>query len=160
MNDQIIRQLIKAWKAQNKIITTFFSKYEDDFYSTEIAPGRNRAIYVLGHLIAVNDSMLPLMGLGETLFPGLQPLFIRTPDRTVAEIPSITALKEQWAKITQTLDDHFEKMTPEEWLAKHTAVSDADFAIDPLRNKLNVLISRTNHTSYHSGQLALLNPRQ
>lgn len=159
MNDQIIQQLLKAWKAQNKNINTFFSKYEDGFYLNEIAPGRNRAIYVLGHLIAVNDSMLPLLGLGEILFPGLQPLFIRTPDRTVAEIPSIAALKEQWAKLIQTLDEHFAKMTPEEWLEKHTAVSDADFTIDPLRNKLNVLISRTNHTSYHAGQLVLLNPR-
>lgn len=159
MNDQIIKQLIKAWEAQNKTINTFFSKYEDDFYLNEIAPGRNRAIYVLGHLIAVNDGLLTLLGLGERLFPQLEPLFIRTPDRTVADIPSIAALKEQWAKLNQTLAEHFAKMTSEEWLQRHTAVSEADFALDPSRNKLNVLISRTNHTSYHSGQLALLNPR-
>lgn len=160
MNDQIIKQLLKAWNAQNKTINTFFSKYEDDFYLNEIAPQRNRAVYILGHLVAVNDSLLPLLGLGEILFPELQPLFIRTPDRTVAEIPSVAALKEQWAQLIQTLDGHFAKMTAEEWLEKHTAVSDADFALDPLRNKLNVLISRTNHTSYHAGQLALLHPKQ
>lgn len=160
MNDQIIRQLLKAWNAQNKNINTFFSKYEDDFYLNEIAPQRNRAVYVLGHLVAVNDGMLPLLGLGDILFPELQPLFIRTPDRTVAELPSVAVLKEQWARVIQTLDEHFAKMTPEEWLEKHTAVSEADFALDPLRNKLNVLISRTNHTSYHSGQLALMKPAQ
>jgi hypothetical protein len=159
MNEQIIKQLIKAWEAQNKTITTFFTKYEDDFYLNEIAPGRNRAIYVLGHLIAVNDSLLTLLGLGERLFPELEPFFIRTPDGTVAGIPSITTLKEQWTKLNQTLRDHFAKMTPEEWLQRHTMVAEEDFALDPLRNKLNVLISRTNHESYHAGQLALLNPR-
>jgi hypothetical protein len=41
---------------------------------------------------------------------------------------------------------------------RHTAVSEADFALNPSRNKLSILISRTNHQSYHLGQLNLLDP--
>jgi len=48
-------------------------------------------------------------------------------------------------------------MTSEDWLSRHTSVSEEDFAADPLRNKLNVLIGRTNHESYHLGQANLLN---
>jgi len=36
------------------------------------------------------------------------------------------------------------------------AVSDEDFSKEPHRNKLNVIINRTNHMSYHLGQLILL----
>jgi hypothetical protein len=47
-------------------------------------------------------------------------------------------------------------MTAEQWLEKHTSVSDEDFAKEPHRNKLSVLISRTNHLANHIGQLLFL----
>lgn len=47
-------------------------------------------------------------------------------------------------------------MTPQQWMEKHSRVSEEDFTADPLRNKLNVLIGRTAHQSYHTGQLAFL----
>ena len=37
----------------------------------------------------------------------------------------------------------------------HSAVSEEDFVKEPLRNRLAVLASRTNHVSYHGGQLVL-----
>lgn len=154
--EQIIRQIINAWAAQNKIVTTFFNKYDDTVYESEVAPGRNRAIYLLGHLIASNDGMLPMFGLGERLFPQLEAIFSGTPDRTFDEIPSIAELKNNWSLLNTTLAAHFATLTVEDWLDRHSRVSEADFALDPLRNKLNVLISRTIHQGYHAGQLALL----
>lgn len=156
---QIIQQLINSWATQNKIVSNFFTKYEDAFYLNEVAPNRNRAIYLLGHLIAVNDGLFPLFGLGDKLFPQLETVFISNPDKTISDIPSIVELKHYWETLNETLAEKFSKMEPEEWLEKHTKVSDEDFAKDPLRNKLNVLIGRTNHQSYHVGQLALLTPR-
>jgi len=44
---------------------------------------------------------------------------------------------------------------PDEWFAKHSAVSAEDFAKEPHRNKLNILVNRTNHHSYHLGQTRL-----
>jgi hypothetical protein len=35
-------------------------------------------------------------------------------------------------------------------------ISEQDFAKEPMRNKLNVLINRTNHLAYHYGQLRLI----
>jgi len=42
-----------------------------------------------------------------------------------------------------------------DWLARHTAVSEEDFAKDPSRNRFAVLLSRTNHLSYHLGPAVL-----
>ena len=82
---QIIQQLINSWAAQNKAVSNFFTKYDDAFYLNEVATDRNRAIYLLGHLIAVNDGLFPLFGLGDKLFPQLEILFISNPDKTTSD---------------------------------------------------------------------------
>ncbi len=105
---------------------------------------------------AVSDSMLVMFGLSEKLYPELEEIFLTNPDKVITDIPSITELKGYWQKVNETLQDHFNKMTAAEWLGRHTRVSEEDFAKDPLRNKLNVLISRTVHQGYHLGQLNLL----
>ena len=46
-----------------------------------------------------------------------------------------------------------EGLSAEEWLKKHEAVSAQDFAKEPLRNRLSVLLSRTAHVQFHTGQI-------
>jgi hypothetical protein len=41
-----------------------------------------------------------------------------------------------------------------DWVQRHSAVSEEDFAKDASRNRFAVLRSRTNHLSYHLGQAA------
>lgn len=156
-NAQIISQLVHSWASQNKIVTTFFNKYDDAAYMGQVAPGRNRAIYLFGHLVSTNDGLLPLLGLGERLYPQLEALFSTNPDGKFEEIPSIPELKEYWEKVNSKLTEAFSKMTATDWLSRHTRVSEEDFAKEPNRNKLNVLISRTIHAGYHLGQLRFLN---
>lgn len=153
---QIIKQVITAWASNSKTISNFFAKYEDAYYLTEVAPGRNRAIYLLGHLIASNDSMLPMFDLGERLYPELEATFLRTPDKTAADTLTIGELRQYWETLNTTLAAHFDKMQTQNWMGRHTRVSEEDFALEPTRNKLNVLIGRTNHQQYHYGQLTLL----
>ncbi len=159
MKDQAIIQVIKSWVAQNTAITDIFTKYDDDFYFKEVAPGRNRAVYLLGHLIAMNDFLLPMLGLGDKLYPELEEPFVTKPDRAAAKIPSIQTLREYWDVLNQTLAGHFDKMTQADWFSRHTKVSEEDFQKDPLRNKLNVLLGRIGHMNYHRGQLAFLTPK-
>jgi hypothetical protein len=54
------------------------------------------------------------------------------------------------------LSEHFSKLSFTEWFQKHNAVSETDFAKEPHRNKLNIVINRTNHLANHLGQLLLL----
>jgi hypothetical protein len=156
---QMISQVLNSWEGQNKVVHTFFAKHADGISAQEVAPGRNRGIYLLGHLTATSDGLLPLLGFGERLFPALEDLFLKNPDRAFAEIPSFETLKQHWEKVNEVLKTNFATLTPEQWLERHTKVSEADFALDPSRNKLNVLLSRIIHQSYHAGQLAFLTPK-
>ena len=42
-----------------------------------------------------------------------------------------------------------------DWLQRHSAVSAEDFAKDASRNRFAILLSRTNHLSYHLGRTVL-----
>lgn len=128
----------------------------DEQLAQEISPSKNTGHYLFGHLIAVHDNMLPLMGLGESLYPELVDIFLKNPDKSDLEKPSIVILRQQWNEVHSLLLSKLEMLSLEQLLEKHTSVSDEDFAKEPHRNKLNVLLSRTSHLAYHVGQLALL----
>src|SRR5437016_3247534 len=53
------------------------------------------------------------------------------------------------------LSKGLEKMSLPDWVQQHTAVSEEDFAKDTSRNRFAILLSRTNHLSYHLGQAVL-----
>lgn len=151
----VIKQVINFWEANNKGITTFFNKHDDDVYLGEVAPGRNRGIYLLAHLIATNDALFPLFSLGEKLFPDLAP-FASEAESTIPLELSIADLRIKWETLNVTLTNHFKNLTAEQWLSRHNSVSEDDFALDPTRNKLNVLMNRSSHENYHRGQLIFL----
>jgi hypothetical protein len=151
-----IKMVVDYWTTQNNRVTKLIEKLSDDELMKETAPGRNRGIYLFGHLIAVNDALFPLLGIGEKAYPDLGKMFLEAPDKSVASLPSVSQLKKQWTEVNERLDKEFNKMTANDWFGKHTAVSAEDFKKEPHRNKLNVIINRTNHTSYHHGQLVYL----
>ena len=127
----------------------------DEQLQKQVAPGKNRLFYLVGHLTAVHDRMLPMLGIGERLHPELDEPFITNPDKALADSISTSDLKEAWTAVNQKLTAAFERFTPEDWVQKHTAVSDDDFAKDPTRNRIAVVMSRTNHASFHMGQAVL-----
>ncbi len=158
MNQQelIVFMVRSAWNSQVKRTDTLFDSFTYEQMLQPIAPGKNRAAYLAGHLACVNDQMLKLLGLGERNFSQLDPTFITNPDSAEVDAMSIPSIKKIWKDSNQKLSSCFDKMKSEEWFERHTAVSVEDFAREPHRNKLNVLISRTEHLAYHLGQLMLL----
>ncbi|MBX9785398.1 MAG: DinB family protein [Chitinophagaceae bacterium] len=151
-----VKMILTAWDTQNKYLTDLTNNLTDEQLMKEITPGRNTGIYLLGHLIAVSDSMLPLLGFGDRLFPELEEVFIKNPDKSGLGMPTVAELKEKLQAVNAKLSAHFQSSSAEEWFNKHTAVSEEDFAKQPHRNKLNVIISRTNHLANHIGQILLL----
>ena len=103
----------------------------------------------------MHDRMFPLLGLAERLHSELDGTYITNPDRVLADPLSATELRRAWSEVNDKLTTTFERFTLEDWLQKHTAVSDEDFVKDPTRNRLAVVTSRTSHASFHSGQAAL-----
>jgi hypothetical protein len=100
--------------------------------------------------------MLRLLGLGDKLYPELYETFIKSPDKSVDKIPTAQELRAYWKNSNEVLAQRFGSLQPEEWFQKHTAVSAEDFVKEPHRNKLNVMLTRTCHLSYHLGQFILL----
>jgi hypothetical protein len=128
----------------------------DEQLVRETSPGRNRGVYLLGHLIAVHDHMLPLLNFGEKAYPQLPEFFIEVPDKAMDNIPSAAELRSMWNEQKTLLKQKMAGLKPEEWFEKHTAVSDEDFTNEPHRNKLNIILTRTTHLAYHTGQLVYL----
>jgi len=147
---------LNAWDTYINRADKLFASLSDEQLQTETAPGRNSGVYLLGHLTAVHDALIPLFGLGEMMYPQLQDPFLNNPEKSDFAKPSIPELKTYWAEVNKKLSQYFNQFTPEEWLKKHNAVSEADFEKEPHRNRLNVLVNRTNHLSYHLGQLIYL----
>jgi uncharacterized damage-inducible protein DinB len=99
--------------------------------------------------------MFSILGLGPRLHPELDAIFISNPDETAAQLPSGGELKKYWDEVNSKLLSQFARFSADEWLQRHHAMSEEDYAKDPTRNRLAVLLSRTNHMSYHLGQVIL-----
>jgi uncharacterized damage-inducible protein DinB len=99
--------------------------------------------------------MFPILGLGERLHPELDAIFVSSPDKAGAPLPFVGELRKYWDEVNGKLLSQFASLSEEEWLQRHNAVSEEDYAKDPTRNRLAVLLSRTNHMSYHLGQITL-----
>jgi uncharacterized damage-inducible protein DinB len=155
-NEEILGvTVLNSWKLAINRFGKTLSELSDEQLQQQVAPGRNRVFYLLGHLTATHDRMFPLLGIGERLHPELDDAYITNADKLIADPLSAIELRRAWAEVNDKLTRAFEAFTLEDWLQKHTAVSDEDFAKDPGRNRLAVVLSRTNHASYHLGQAAL-----
>jgi DinB superfamily len=151
-----VKIVLNAWELNIKRATSTFESFSDDDIYTEVSPGKNRVVYLLGHLIAVHDMMQPLLGMGQRLYSQLDDTFITNPDKKIKTLPPLKELRAYWTNLNDVLMNKFHSMPVEEWFQKHSSISEEDFAKEPHRNKLSVLITRINHLTYHLGQIALV----
>ncbi|WP_143306012.1 DinB family protein [Chitinophaga vietnamensis] len=158
--DLFVATALKSWQLQISRATQTFDKLTDKQLYLEVAPGRNRVIYLLGHLTAAHDHLFPLLGLGDRLYPELERAFIRTPDRTVDPLPAPQVLRDAWRHVNAKLEEAFHQLPADAWLERHTQVSEDDFQKEPHRNRINVLFSRIAHVGYHTGQIMLLHANE
>jgi uncharacterized damage-inducible protein DinB len=147
---------IKAWNVQIGRADKFFNSLSDDAFTKEIAPGKNRINYLLGHLITVNEGMISLFSLGDRSYSLWDDAFIKSPDRSVADLPDLETLKKAWKESNERLTNLFSEVPVESWFGRHTSMTDEDLVKEPSRNKLSVLLNRTSHVAYHLGQLVLV----
>ena len=151
---------VHAWTLNLARAEKVFLGRTDEALREPIAPGKNRLVYLFGHLIAVHDGMLPLLGIGPRRHPELDALFLTEADRTTTALPSAAELTALWRDVHGELKAGFDSFSPADWTARHTAMTDEEFAANPLRNRLAVLLNRTAHMAYHVGQCALVAPSE
>ncbi len=154
-----VKMALHAWEVHIKRTNGLLDSLTDEQLLQEIAPGKNRVIYILGHLVAIHDAMLPLLGLGEASHANLYEIFVTKPDRAVNDLPAVQEMRHLWVSVNEQLAQHFNKLPAADWFLKHSRISDEDFAKEPHRNRLSVLINRTNHVAYHLGQIVLVKPK-
>ena len=155
LETSLIDSALRNWWSNVDRAGKLFGNLSQEQLLQEIAPGKNRLIYLCGHLTASNDALIPLLGFGARIHPELDLMFVSNPDRTVPTILSGEDWKIIWQETAQILWTGFLKLSVAEWLQKHAAVSDEDFLREPHRNRFTVLLGRTAHIAYHLGQARL-----
>ena len=153
--ERFVEAALKTWQASVDRAAKIFAKFSDEELEREVAPGRNRLIYLYGHLLAVSDAMYATLRLGERMHPEMDEPFLKSADRA-AELLSARDVRASWAEVHERLAVEMAKLTPEQWLERHASVSKDDFVKEPHRNRYALLLSRTGHMAFHVGQLVLV----
>ena len=149
-DQRLVQAATRAWTSSVARAGEQFDRWQ-----REVAPGKNRILYLYGHLIAIHDRMLPLLGLGERCCEALDTPFLTAPDDTAGNYPDLDELRAAWTNVHAALETGMLALSPAAWSEAHTAVSSADFEQNPWRNRFNILLSRTSHLAYHMGQILL-----
>ena len=156
----MVRNAVNSWKQVVAQVDKTIGGFGDEELQREVAPGRNRLYYLLGHLTAVHDRMFATLRVGERLHSELDEEFIVKADKTDLddELPG-GDLRHAWREVNDKLTAAIEKLSADQWLERHDSVSPEDFAKEPQRNRLAVLLSRTTHAAMHEGQMRLAGKR-
>jgi hypothetical protein len=152
----MVGNALNSWKQVVGQVDKTIGAFEDEELQREVAPGRNRLYYLLGHLTAVHDRMFATLRLGTRLHSEMDDQFIVKADKTDLddEVPA-AELRRAWREVNDKLTAAMEKLSAEQWLERHDSVSPEDFAKEPQRNRLAVLLSRTTHAAMHEGKMRL-----
>lgn len=153
-----IKMVLDAWNQKVNQLNKLFGELSDEQLERQVAPGKNSGTYILGHLAAISNRMIPLLGLGDEVNPALYDTFVEKAEKEIINRPSVQQLRKDWDQVNARLSQLFSEVSPDDWFKRHNSVSEADFVSQPHRNKLNVIINRTNHLDYHAGQVVLLKP--
>lgn len=157
MNKELfITMVLDAWHQKVKQLNKLFGELSDEQLEKQVAPGKNTGVYLLGHLAGVSNRMISLLGLGDEVTPSLYDTFVEKAENEITNRPPVQELRRDWDDINARLTKLFSEVAPDDWFKRHNSISDADFEKQPHRNKLNVIINRTNHLDYHAGQIVLL----
>ncbi|MBL8000422.1 MAG: DinB family protein [Flavobacteriales bacterium] len=161
MPDQqrFVKMVLDAWHAQVNGTTALLDKLTDAQLKQEVATGRNRGTYLVGHLTAEHDLLFPLLRFGAPLFPELKPVFVDAADGPAVDAYDVAQLRARWTQVHTALNTHVMALAANDWFMRHNNIAETDFAREPHRNRLNVLITRTIHLAHHRGQLMLLSSK-
>src|SRR6201982_2644856 len=133
LQTSLIDSALRNWRSNVDRAGKLFGNLSQEQLLQEVAPGKNRVIYLWGHLTAFNDALIPLLGFGARIHPELDLMFVSNPDRTVPAILLGEDLKLIWKETREILWTRFTKLSVADWLQKHSAVSERDFLREPDR---------------------------
>jgi DinB superfamily len=146
---------VLQWDTYNKRMQKVLDEITDGKFAKPLFPGGNSPSWILGHLADTDDKLAEVMGIGTRLFPDLSTIYHHERGKNQDGHLSKEELTSKWKEIGARLDKAFKSWDEKEWLSRHTLVSPEDFAKEPHRNKLNVMLGRVAHKASHLGQVAM-----
>ena len=111
LETSLIDSALRNWRSNVDRAGKLFGNLSQEQLLQEVAPGKNRVIYLWGHLTAFNDALIPLLGFGARIHPELDLMFVSNPDRTVPTILLGEDLKIIWQETSQILWTGFSKLS-------------------------------------------------
>ena len=79
MDELFVTTVVASWKQVVNRLDERFAALDGEQVQKQVAPDKNRLFNLLGHLTAVHDRMLPMLGIGERLFPELDEAYLTIP---------------------------------------------------------------------------------
>src|SRR5215813_7639637 len=105
--DLLIVVALSAWKTNIERAEKLFSGLSDDQLSKEVAPGKNRLIYLMGHLTAVHDGIPQLLGQGTRSYPEYDATFLKNPDKSQTNTPPVAEVRKAWKDVNAKIAEAF-----------------------------------------------------
>src|SRR2546430_14252058 len=122
LETSLIDSALRNWQSTVDRAGKLFGNLSQEQLLQEVAPGKNRLIYLWGHLTAFNDALIPLLGFGPRIHPEIDMMFVANPDRTVSTILLGEDLKIIWKVTRQLLLTGFSKLSIADWLSTNSSV--------------------------------------
>ena len=148
--------VLASWKQVMGRLDKAVAAMTEEQAERRVAAGKNRLRYLVGHLAVVHDMLVAALGIGERTLNGLDEAYLKNPDGAVADPVPFAEVKAALLEVNGRLTEALAAWAPGQWLERHGSVSAEDFAKEPLRNRLAMVLSRTNHASFHLGQMVLV----
>ena len=149
-----VENALAVWKSALERADKLFASLEEEELLKEIAPCSNYLVYLWERLTAMHDRMLVLLGISDRIHSDFDSVFLTSADKANA-VPPVENIRPAWKQVNDRLNEGISKFSAAQWLEKHAAASEDNFSKEPLPNRLSILLTRTNHLSYHLGQAVL-----
>ena len=146
----------EQWKAVVGWVDMYLNALTDEELKTELTPGGNHGIWLLGHLIASDDDLSLYLGKGNLLYPEYQKLFAQGSKLLPpSEYPPAKELREHWKAVCVKNAALYESLTDEDLNQLHEMIK-GDKEKDYFKTKQRCIIHWQLHQVHHAGQLAVL----
>jgi hypothetical protein len=136
-------------------VNMYLDELTDEELRSDIIPGKNHGVWILGHLVASDDTLSEYLGYGPTLFPESQVYSQGNTLLPVDECKSPSVLRGEWKKVCEKNESIYQTLTDAELDQPH-AMLQGNPAEDYFKTKQGVIINWSLHQVHHAGQLALL----
>lgn len=154
-NDFMAVQLLDMWWNKVCETTEVFETLGEQNAMWPVAHGKNRVIYLLGHLLVIHDGLYPTLEIGNRRHTAYDELFL-SPQHTANVYPPFPLLLDQWIDLNEDLHGKLKQLSVSDWLSKHHHISEENFKLQPGKNKFCAMLCTTTHLYHHAGQLALV----